>query len=252
MLSSSPLLAQFKLIKKTALPEPVTYATVDRPGDLYLLSKKSLQKIDTAGNIILAAQQYFNYTLFEPRDGARLFAYDGPHKKYAFITPALTLLDEEHPLNEGWAIEPWMTCTSGDYDLIILDSADFTLKKISLKTLAVRWEASVKEHLHPKSNVLLMREYQNFIFILDKTQGILIFNSVGKFVRKVGEPNLVTFNFLGEELYYTQGNQMKLIDLFTTENRKITLPSDADFALLTDERLYIVQFPIVSTYKLDH
>jgi hypothetical protein len=91
-----------------------------------------------------------------------------------------------------------------------------------------------------------MREYLNFLFVLDN--GIHVLNNLGKDIRKL-EVNAASFNFLGEEIYYPSGNSLQLVDLYNTEQRTISLPHAAEFALLTDDRMILVQGKLIEFFE---
>ena len=91
-----------------------------------------------------------------------------------------------------------------------------------------------------------MREYLNFLFVLDN--GIHILNNLGKEIMTI-EATVSDFGFLGEELYYISDTSLQLIDLYTTEKRKIPLPHNAQFAFLTDDRLILVDHKKVEFFE---
>ena len=86
---------------------------------------------------------------------------------------------------------------------------------------------------------VFVSQYQNFLFLLDPTTGIFVYNSLGKQIRKIPSAGLGHFNFLGEELYYKEEGKLKFLDLFTAETREMNLPTPTDFVLLTDERMIV-------------
>src|SRR6185436_9882056 len=114
-----------------------------------------------------------------------------------------------------FAVSAWLVCPSKN-ELWILDSADFTLKKTKDKGKAIAYEAPIKE-----TNAQYLREYLNFVFLLDK--GIHVFNNLGKELLKV-DADVPYFSFLGEEMYYPSGNALEFFDLYTKEKRQIALP----------------------------
>ena len=82
-----------------------------------------------------------------------------------------------------------------------------------------------------------MREYLNFLFVLDN--GIHILNNLGKEISKL-DVKTNDFSFLGEEIYYVSGTNINLVDLYTSEKRSITMPHESQFAFLTDDRMILV------------
>ena len=84
-----------------------------------------------------------------------------------------------------------------------------------------------------------MREYQNFVFLLNPGKGLYIFNSLGNYLRTIGGPGIRSFNFLGEELYYLQNGKLHFFNLFTTDTRQIDIGMAYTDVLLTDERMIL-------------
>jgi hypothetical protein len=241
LLMSASVQAQYRKIKSITLTSDVTSATVDRPGDLYLITDgANLVCYDTEGSLRTSGTLPIKPTIFEPRDGSRLFVWSADENAYLFFPPFLNFGDLQTP-DSAFAIDPYMVCAAGDHDLIILDSADWSLKRINLKVNRVMYESALGGNAAALKNISHMREYQNFLFILDRDRGIMIFNMLGNLLRTVEGKGIRYFNFLGEELYYADKDKLVFIDLFTTEERSSRIPYAADFALLTDERLYLVR-----------
>ena len=90
-----------------------------------------------------------------------------------------------------------------------------------------------------------MREYYGFVFLLNPAKGIHIFNGMGRLIKTIDVKGVHSFNFLGEELYYAQGNKLKFVDLFNADSREVALVNPAKFTLLTDERMFSIQHKVV-------
>lgn len=238
-LFTSHTVAQYRKIAAVTLNGPPTYAAVDRPGELYILHGNKFQKYSEEGAIQEHGELPFAPTLFDPRDGSRCFAANSAANQYMFFSP-YNFADAPSSVDSAFAISPVLTCSSGDYDLLTLDSADWSLKKINLKTNRLLYETILGTKVSGLPKLALMREYQNFVFMLDRSQGIYIFNMIGNLLQFLPAKDLRYFGFLGEELYYLQDNTLVFFDLFTTEVRKQKIPGPADFALLTDQRLYLI------------
>jgi hypothetical protein len=236
---SLPLYGQVKTVRTLQINDTIAFAAVDRPGELYLLTKTGqLQKFDKDGNLLNLHKGKHTPTLFDPRDGSRLFAYIRELRQYWFLSPSFEITTA-HELDSAFAIDPWLICPSGDHNIWVLDAADNSLKKIDTKTgnVTVEISASVKS----KENVGYMREYQGFLFVLDREKGILIFSSIGKLIRVLPGKDIPFFNFLGEELYYSSNGKMQYFNLFSAETRESVLPGGSRILLLTDERQFNVR-----------
>jgi hypothetical protein len=142
-------------------------------------------------------------------------------------------------LNPEFAIEPVLVCSSGNQGIWILDKADRSLKRINLSQSTVEWEVPLPDPLKD-TEIQFMREYQNFLFILDDKSRLFILNRIGQLVKEIKANSLQWFNFLGEELYYQDGEKIFFYDLFDGSTHEIDAEPTARFTLLSDERRFIV------------
>jgi len=227
-------------IRSIAVTDTILYTAVDRPGEFYTVSKSGqIQRFNKDGKLSLLYKAETPPTVFDPRDGARLFAYYRHDQHYEYRTPSFDVM-VAYQVDPSFAIEPWLICPSGDHKLWILDRADNSLKKINVRASEVELEVMVDSTLiWDVEGFTAMRDYQNFVFLLDRSRGILIFNSLGIHLRTIAAPGIHAFNFLGEDLYYLTGDSIVFFNLFTTETRRLkTMPGYQD-VLLTDERMVL-------------
>jgi hypothetical protein len=147
---------------------------------------------------------------------------------------------KDHKLDPAFAVSPWLVCPALR-ELWILDSADFSIKKTTLNSTTISLETAL-QHLPEKkiTDYTSLREYQNYVFLLDKTAGVHVFNPLGKYVRTLGDKNMAYFNFLGEEMYYVSGSDLIFIDLYDAGRREIPMSAGVDFrfVLLNEDRMY--------------
>lgn len=230
--------AQSKKIASITIQNPMN-AYVDRPGDLYIrTSPTQILKFDTLGKPADELMFESSATVFDPRDGARMFAYVADTKKASFFSSETKkeILIEEH-----YAIDPLLVTSAGDHQLWIIDQSDWSIKRIDPRTTTVVAEMEIdQKQFAGTPTFTAIREYQSFLFLIEKQTGILIFNSLGKQVKKIAMPDIEYLNFLGEELYYKKGNTIFFYDLFDGTTREQKADPAALFVLLTDAREYIV------------
>jgi hypothetical protein len=233
--------SQPKKVRSVKISDTIVYGTIDRTGDLYITtSSGQLHRYDPDGKLLNLYRHHEVPTLFDPRDGARLFAYFRALRQYRYLNPSFDVT-ASYVLDSALAIDPWFVCSSGDHNFWILDAADWSLKRIDPKKELILTEAtfSVSANQRP-DDFTFMREYQGFLFLLDRSQGIHIFNSMGKLLKTIPVKNLACFNFLGEELYYQENDTLKFFDLFSAETREMAVPSPSIFTLITDEKIYTI------------
>lgn len=241
-----------KKIRSVTIADKVIYATVDRPGELYLVSNTGrIRRFDSNGNLLSEYTNQSPPTLFDPRDGSRLFIYYHEGQRYAYLSPSFEITNSQ-TIDPSVAVDPWLMCVSGDHNLWILDAADLSLKRVNVLTSSLEVDYKIGDDLVKQpAEITYMREYQGFLFLLHRTKGILIFNKMGKRIKTIERPQLQYFNFLGEELYYPENNALKFLNLFTAETREIPLTNPGEFMLMTDERIYTVEGSSVGFFSLN-
>jgi hypothetical protein len=243
---STLAISQQKKIASIEIPN-VESAYVDRPGDLYILLKdNTLKKFDTLG--VLVHEQVLDApTTFDPRDGSRLFIYSQRAQRFAFFSPETK---QAFPVEQQYAIDPVLACASGDNHVWILDRSDWSLKRINPSQSKVIAEALIDQKQFAKTpEFTFIREYQNFLFMIDKNSGIIIFNSLGKQIKKLSASKVDYLNFLGEELYYKVNDKLLFYDLFDSSTREVPIDPTSKFTLLTDVRKYVVYQNRIEIFK---
>ncbi|HQQ97922.1 MAG TPA: hypothetical protein PLX35_11695 [Cyclobacteriaceae bacterium] len=248
MLCLSSAQAQTGTIRYTAEDE-IIWAGVDRASDLIIQLKSGVvEKINLAGKRVGRYKFDQVPTLIDPLDGAQAFFFQRNSGKYGTLSSDLafaTLIDLEPSL----AVTPWLICPML-HELWILDVGDFTLKKTASNAATQGWETLLPPVVSRNPDDLIyMKEYQNYVFLLDRSAGVHVFNSLGRYVKTISEKGATYFGFLGGETYFANGNKIIYVDLFTGDirNQEISLcrssfPVDENIFLVYDRYIEITPF----------
>jgi hypothetical protein len=228
--------------------ENIMAVYVDRPGDLYIRLKENLiKKFDLQGKLLGEIKFDHPITTFDPRDGARMFVYSDKTKLCSFFSQETK---QEFLIEQHYAIEPTLTCSSGDHQLWILDRSDWSIKRVNPIESTVMAEGFIdQKQFSVPPQFTFMREYQNFLFLIEKNTGILIFNGLGIQIKKIEMPEVEYLNFLGEELYYKKNDKLIFYNLFDASRREQPVDPACRFALLTDTRIFLAYSDRVEIFE---
>jgi len=104
-----------------------------------------------------------------------------------------------------------------------------------------------------KPDFRFLREYQNNLYLVDRVNGIYVFDNLGNYRKKLPFTNLTTVGFRGDELYFVADGAVQLFHLYNLTQRTLPLPipaADVRQVLLGDGYAYIFTLAGVQVYKL--
>ena len=218
----------------------IEVVAVDRLGDLFLILKNGrIKKYDANGKVLASLKKGKTPELIEPWFHPMIFSYFRDEQKYVFYDYKLRVTQQQK-IDPSIAVSPFLVCPTNDNKLLVLDEADWSIKKFNPVTSKVITEFGIDTvGLGVKPNFSYLREYQNLIFLLDKNSGIFIFSNLGKKINHI-KCKIQNFGFYGEELFYLLNDTITLYDLYSEKTREVRVES-GKFAIVTDERIFLVR-----------
>jgi|GEM_PF-306403 len=236
--TSSSLAQTPKKIKELSFGK-IENVSVDRLGNLFLIFENTnIKKYDANMKLLAEMHSGKNPTLMEPWFHPKIFSYFHSTQQVVFYDHNLRVT-EAHAIEPSVAISPLLVCPTNDNNLLVLDEADWSIKKVNEDGSTVSFEFILDTAGISKPMFTHMQEYQSLIFLLDKNSGIYVFNALGKQVNHI-QCKVKNFGFFGEELFYLSDNKVKLFDLFTEKTREVKI-QPCKFVIVTDERIFLVK-----------
>ncbi|MBI1769857.1 MAG: hypothetical protein HY015_07755 [Bacteroidetes bacterium] len=214
--------------------------SVDRLGNLFLIFKNgSIKKYDANGKVLASLKKGMKATLVEPWFHPSVFSYFRAQQQYTFYNHDLKVIQQQR-IDPAVAVDPFFACPTNDNKLLVLDKADWSIKKVNPNTNKVLSEFSIDTTgLTSKPEFSYIREYQNLIFLLDKNSGIFIFSNLGKKINHI-PCKIQNFGFYGEELFYLSEDRIIFYDLYSESTREVKVET-GKFVIVTDERIFVVR-----------
>jgi len=232
-----------QLIKTIPVKSP-DKVSVDRYNNIFVCDGDgNVNKYDTAGNTKLtySPQKIGSISLIEAWNSVKIFLFYKDFQEYVMLDRFLAPISiYNFDLSSiGFA----RTATlAADNNLWIIDDSDFSLKKHDIQLQTITIETPLDLLLDARDyDINFMREYQNMLFINDYNSGILVFDNLGNYKKKLPFTRLESFGFLNEELYYLKDNKIHLFHLYNFNTRTIQLPEDKIFinVIVFENQVYL-------------
>lgn len=244
-------------VKSLQLDHSAVNASTDRQGNLYIASSNG--DIDRYDKDAILSYHFSpdkkgNATLIEAWQGLRTFVFYHDFQQYLFLDRFLNN-SVSYDIGNGLSTYYELGTIAGDNNLWLIDQQELTLKKLDIEINEFLSETPLNFNLDPDNfELTFMREYQNLLFISDKSSGILVFDNLGNYLESLGVLGLNHFSFSGNELLGLNGSgdKVKLIDVYTKKEREISLPDPSyQFVFMENSRLYCIAAKRIDIFELD-
>lgn len=253
----APAPGAWTLVKTLTLPN-ASAASIDRRGTLYLADKdNNLRQLTTAGqplNTYSPAQPGHVAVLEAWNQNAVLVFYDDRQQ--------VLLLDRFlAPLSEirlaDYVDGTVRTATLAPDGLLwLLDESNLVLREFDPQNLRMVQNTPLDLLIgRSRPDFRFLRQYQNNIYLVDRTSGVFVFDNLGNYRKKLPFTGLDFVTFRGDELAYLKDGALHFFHLYNLTERTQPLPAGLDATtvrqmLLGDQYAYFVTATGVSLYQL--
>ncbi len=251
--SSSINAQQWVLLDSIPLADKVEILTKDRANNLYLaFANGTITKLDSSGVLIAnyASQAYASPSNLESWASLRLFVFFDNTQQYTFLDRFLSGAQlTQLPTELGYIS---LATASSNNQLWLIDDRAYRLIKYDFEFDQIILERSFNQlpqalDIRPSQ----IKEYQNRLYVGDKSKGILVFDNLGNFVN-LWEVSPNYFDFVGNELYFLEQDHLIFYSLYSDHVRRLQLPiKQPAFVQMMGDRLALIQdhLLLLYTYK---
>lgn len=238
------------LADSTPISHPVA-AAIDRLNNIYIADNKGNLNQYSRGELVqsFSPQKQGDITLVEAWNPLKIFIYYADFQEFLLLDRFLTG-------SQRYEIPPpirfsGLSTFSNDNNLWVIDDIDFGLKKYNLNFNAYTVNTPFDLILdQEKYNISFIREYQNLVFISDKSSGIFVFDNLGNYLRQITAPAVEHFSFYGENLHYLANRQLISINIYHHDRTALNLPEEALFAFRYEDHLALITESTLKIYRI--
>ncbi len=97
----------------------------------------------------------------------------------------------------------------------VLDAQNFQLIQLDVNLNIIQKTGNLAQVLGINLNPDFLMEYNNYVYLNDSAQGILVFDSYGSYYKTIPITGLTTFQVRGNDLFYVSKNRIHTFHLKT-------------------------------------
>lgn len=235
--------------------QPPAAVSLDRYNRIFVGDEKgNVNQYDAEGKFLLtySPPKVVRLSLLEAWNTTKIFAFSRDFQQYTLLDRFLVPIGQ-YSLDETSVGFARVASLSADENLWVFDEVDFSLKKLLLRTGAVSIHAPMNQILDARDyDLAFLREYQNLLFISDRNSGLLVFDNLGNYRKKLPFKGLSSFGMRNEEVYFLQGNEVHFFHLYTFAERSLALPAGqkANHVLAFEDRLVVFSGEWMRIYRV--
>ena len=138
----------------------------------------------------------------------------------------------------------------------LLDESNLVLREFDPNTLRLVQSTPLDLIIgRSRPDFRFIRQYQNNIYLVDRSTGIYVFDNLGNYKKKLPFTGLGAIGFRGDELYYLDAGAIHFYHLYTQAERRVVLPAGLDPAtvrqvLVGETYAYIFMATGIAVYQL--
>ena len=242
---SNTILAQDSTIFNIIKLENTSKLSVDRYNNIYTVNNRQDITKHEDKEHIYSSKKRKEITHIEALNSLKIFLFNREYQEFTLLDRYLTLISTTgFNTNEIGFIS--FATLAIDGNIWAIDNTDYSLKKIDIrsnKTITTTNLNFIITDLTSNENneILFMKESSNFLYVCTKSNGILVFDNLGTYKKKLPF-NAVTFlGFNDNELYFVKDKELIFFNLLSLETKKELLPFSGSKALIVDNKIYIVE-----------
>ncbi|GAB3228567.1 hypothetical protein GCM10027346_13260 [Hymenobacter seoulensis] len=134
----------------------------------------------------------------------------------------------------------------------VLNESDLTLRQFD--AIQKRFTITTPLDLligRTRPDFRFLREYQNNLYLVDRTSGVYVFDNLGNYRKKLPLTGLSYVGFRSDELYYLAPDGLRFFHLYNLTERTVALPiAGVQQVLVSEQYAYLLTAAGIQVYKM--
>ena len=255
--TAAPTAAAWKFLRLIKLANPGA-ASLDRRGALYVAdADNNLRQYGPEGLPLntYAPTQPGHVAQVEAWNVTTTLVFNDDRQQLVLLDRFLALISEVRLADYVDGTVRVATLAPDNF-IWLLDESSLVLREFDPNTLRLVQNTPLDLIIgHSRPDFRFIRQYQNTIYLVDRSTGIYVFDNLGNYKKKLPFPGLSTIGFRGDEMYYFDAGAVHFFHLYNLTERRVALPTGVDpgtvrQVLVGDTYAYIFTAAGVAVYQM--
>lgn len=230
------------------------YLQTDELGNIYLVTPTNqLYKYSKDGNLLSTLNYSYNGNIssIDVTNPMELYIFYKEMNSVIFLDNNLAFRGELK-LNNFQIVQAAAIARSYDNGLWVFDLADLQLKKFDKDGNLQQSSGNIRQYISGITQPTFLFDNTEKVFVNDTSNGILLFDVFASFIKTVPIKNKSTIQIKGNEIFYADSNQLKVIDVKFYQKKTVFSSIellDASWFGINNERFYLYKNGNLSIFK---
>ena len=213
----------------------------DRYDNVFYITENQDVKKYGDNYLIYSSQKRKKITNIEAWNSIRIFLFSKEFQEYTVLDKYLTELYTRSFKLEHVGFASFTTLAL-DGNIWLFDNTDFSLKKINISNGNKISTTGLNLIIDESENeILFMKEYGNYLYVSTVHNGVLVFDNMGTYKKKLPFNNLSFFDFKNEKMYYLEKGNINYFDLIKLELKVSESLMNASKILITEDNSFLIK-----------
>lgn len=216
--------ASYRLVAKIPL-ENGTYTT-DNLQNVYVYAGSELKKYNPSGTLLYTHddKSYGDITSVNAYDPMKVMLFYKDFPVIVFLDNTLSQNGNViNPSDLGYPLTS-LACESHDNGLWLYDGQNLQLVRFDVNLTQLQTTGNLNQLLNLRLNPISLSEYNNYVYLNDTIEGILMFDTFGTYYKTLPFKGIRHYQVRGDDLFYMQNRKIHAFHMKTITEDIIAQP----------------------------
>jgi hypothetical protein len=231
-----------------------TSITSDNLGNIYIVLNDQLFKYDMSGTFLksYSNKTLGNITAIDVSDPLKTLVFYKDFSKVVFLDNTLSIKKDAISLADKGFDQAVLACTSYESGFWIFDQPSSKLIRFDNNLQQTNQSESLSQLTGKEIHPAHLAEYNNFIYLSDTANGVLIFDRYGTYFKTILITGIISFQIQDDYLLYLKAHRFISYNMKSFSETTIDVPIPEPMAIrVMQNKLIILYNEGVSIYSSD-